>query len=39
MRRRRTRTRLVMAVQWGLWIITAFMVCMTLWWLASGALP
>jgi hypothetical protein len=34
----RRRTRLETAVQLGLWIIAAFMVCMTLWWLASGAL-
>jgi hypothetical protein len=38
MRRRRTRTRLATALRWGVWVGVAFMVCVYLWWMASGAL-
>jgi hypothetical protein len=38
MRQRRTRARLAAALRWGVWVGVAFMVCVYLWWLASGAL-
>jgi hypothetical protein len=34
----RRRIRLAAALQWGVWVGVAFMVCVYLWWLASGAL-